>query len=117
MKLPPELLHFHTMLRRFLLTDEDHWNIPSVALLEDRIGIYIHFVEGGAEFPQERRNGRLGFVAEVAPGTRVESDITRPTSGKADVFNMSAHRFSREVASYRGAGADGKNRRIMTSRR
>ena len=43
LKLPPELLQIHTMLRRFPLADEDHRNIPTVALLQDRIGIYIDF--------------------------------------------------------------------------
>ena len=93
MKLPPELFQIHAMLRRFLLTDEDHRNIPTVALLQDRIRIYIDFPEGGAEFSQERRDGRLGLVAQVASGTRVESNVARPGSGKAGVFGMSAHRF------------------------
>src|SRR5712691_11917399 len=93
LKLPPELHQIHTMLRRFPLSDEDHRNIPTVALLQDRIGIYIDFPEGRAEFSQERRDGRLGFVAEVASGTRVESNVARPGSGKAGVFGMSAHRF------------------------
>jgi hypothetical protein len=32
-KLAPELLQIHAMLRRFSLADENHWNIPTVALL------------------------------------------------------------------------------------
>ncbi len=94
LKLPPELLQTHTMLRRFPLSDEDHRNIPTVALLQDRIGIYIDFPEGGAEFSQEWRDGRLGFVAEVASWTRVESDVAGTGSGKARVFRMRAHRLS-----------------------
>jgi hypothetical protein len=93
LKLPPELLQIHAMLRRFPLSDEDHWNIPTVALLQDRIGIYIDFPEGGAEFSQERSDGSLSFVAEVASGTRVESNVAGSGSGKAGVFKMSAHRF------------------------
>ena len=93
MKLPPELLQVHTVLRCFPLSDEDHRNIPAVALLKDRIGIYIDFPEGGAQFSQERRDGRLGFVAEVASWTRVESNVAGPGSSKAVVFRMSAHRF------------------------
>jgi len=81
------------MLRCFPLSDEDHRNIPTVALLKDRIRIYIDFPEGGAEFSQVRRDGRLGFVAEVASGTRVESDVAGPGSGKAGVFRMGAHRL------------------------
>ncbi len=81
------------MLRRFPLTDEDHRNIPTVAFLQNRIGIYIDFPEGRAEFSQERRDGGLGFVAEVAFGSRVESNVAGPGSGEAGVFGMSAHRF------------------------
>ncbi len=81
------------MLRRFPLADEDHRNVPAVALLKDRIGIYIHFSEFRAEFPQERRDGRFGFVAKMAARTRVESNLARTGSGKAGVFGMSAHRL------------------------
>jgi hypothetical protein len=93
LKLPPELLQIHAVLRCFPLSDEDHRNIPTVALLQDRIGIYIDFPEGGAEFSQERRDGRLGFVAKVTSGTRVESNVAGPGSGKPGVFGMYAHRF------------------------
>ena len=93
MKLPPELLQIHTMLRRFPLANKNHRNVPTVALLQDRIGIYIDFSEDGSEFSQERRDGRLGFVAEVASGTRVESNVTGPRSSKAGVLGMSIHHF------------------------
>ncbi len=99
-KLAPELLRIHTMLRRLPLADEDHRNIPTVALLEDGIIIYVDFSEGGAELSQERRDDSPGFLAEVAPRTRVQSYV----AGAA----------SCEVASYRGARTVGKNGRIMT---
>ena len=51
-------------------------------------------MEASAEFAQERRNGRLGFVAKVATGTRVESNVAGPGGSKAGVFGMSAHRLS-----------------------
>ena len=85
------------MLRRFPLADEDHRNIPIVTLLQDWIVINIDFPEGGAEFLQERRDGRLGFVAEVASGTRVESDVAGPGSSKAGVFGMSIHHFGAKL--------------------
>jgi len=94
LKLPPELLEIHAVLRRFPLANEDHGNIPTVALLEDRIGINIDFAKDSAEFSQERRDGRLGFVAKVAPWTRIEGDVAGTGSGKACVFRMSAHRLS-----------------------
>ena len=86
MKLPPELLQIHAMLRYFPLPNEEHWNIPTVALLQNRIGIYTDFPESGTEFPQERSDGRLGFVAKVASGTRIESNVAGAGSGKAGVF-------------------------------
>jgi hypothetical protein len=81
LKLPTELLQVYAMLRRFLLTDEEHRDIPTVALLQQRIVIYIDFAEDSAEFPQKRRDGALSFVAEVTTGTRVERDVERATSG------------------------------------
>src|SRR5260370_13465192 len=78
LKLPTELLQVHAMFGGFVRADEDHGNIPTVALPEHRIGIYIDFAKGSAEFAQEWRDGRLGLVAEVASGTRVESNVARP---------------------------------------
>ncbi len=95
--MPPELLRIDAMLRSFPRADEDHWNIPRVALLQDGIGIYIDFSEGGTKFSQERRDGRLGFVAEVASRTRVESDVAGAGNGQAGVFRMKAHRFRSKV--------------------
>jgi len=81
------------MLRRFPLANEDYRNVPAIALFEHGIRIYIHFPELSAEFLQKRRDGRLGFVAKMASRARVESNVARAGSGKADVFVMSAHRF------------------------
>jgi hypothetical protein len=85
------------VLRRFLLADENHRNVPTVALLYDRIGIYIHFAQGSAEFTQERRNGGFRFVAEVASGSRVESYVAGSGRSKAGVFGMSAHRLGSKL--------------------
>ena len=93
MKLPPELFQINSMLGRFPLADENHRNVPTVALLQDGIGIYIYLPEGRAELSQERRDGGLGFVAKVASGARIESDVAWAGSGKADIFGMSTHRF------------------------
>ena len=93
LKLPTELLDIHAVLGRFPLANKDHRNIPAVALLEDRIGVYIDFAEDSAEFSHERRDGGLGFVAKVASWARVESDVAGAGSGKARVFGMRAHRL------------------------
>lgn len=92
LKLPPELLQIHLMLRRFSLADEEHRNIPTVALLQDRIGIDVDFSQRSGEFLQERRDGSFGFFAKVAPRSRVESNVAGAGSGKAGVFGMCAHR-------------------------
>ena len=97
LKLAPELLRIHTMLRRLPLADEDHRNIPTVALLEDGIIIYVDFSEGGAELSQERRDDSLGFLAEVAPRTRVEGYVAGAASSETDVFGMSAHRCAAKL--------------------
>src|SRR4029077_2155774 len=81
------------MLGRFPIADENHRNVPAVALLKRRIVVDIDFVEGGAELSQERRDGGLGFVAKVASRARIESDVAWAGSGKTCVFRMSAHRF------------------------
>jgi hypothetical protein len=78
LKLSPELLQIHTMLCYFPLPDKDYRNIQPIALLQDRIGIYIDFSESGPKFSQERNDGSLGFVAEVTSGTRVEGNVTVP---------------------------------------
>jgi hypothetical protein len=92
LKLPPELLQVHAMLRRFPLADENHGNVPAVAHLQDRIGINIDFSQRGAELLQERRDGGLGFVAQVASGPRIEGDVAGAGSGKTGIFGMSVHR-------------------------
>lgn len=74
-KLPSELLQIYAMLSSFFLADENHRNVPTVALLQDWIGIYIDFPKRSAEFFQERRDGSFGFVAEVASRARVESNV------------------------------------------
>jgi len=89
----PELLEIDAMLGRFFLADKNHRNIPAVALLQVGIVINIDFAKDGAEFAQKRSDGRLGFVAEVASGAGVKSDVPGAGSGKAGVFGMSAHRL------------------------
>src|ERR1700724_1554802 len=103
------------MLRRFLLADKNHGNIPAVALLQDRIGIYIHFAEDDAEFLQQRPKGGFGFVAEVASGSRIESDVPGAGSGKAGVFWMRAHRFGAKLH-LTGSGRRWEQRGIITRR-
>ena len=54
------------MFRGFMPADEDHWNVPAVALFENGILIDIHFIESGTEFAQQGRDGRLSFFAKMA---------------------------------------------------
>jgi len=81
------------MLGRFPGANKNDWNIPAIALLQHGIGIYIHFMESGAKLSQERGDGRLGFVTEMASWPRVKRNVAGTASGKTDVFWMGAHRF------------------------
>ena len=82
------------MLCRFALPDEDHWNIPPVALLQGSIPIHVHFVEGSIKLAQEWCDGSLRFVAKMAARPSVEGNVARARGGKAGVFGMLAHRFA-----------------------
>ena len=79
------------MLRRFLLPDKNHRNVPSIAFLQRRIFIDIHFAQDRVEFPQNRCDGRFRFLAKMAARTRVQSDVARPTSVKPRVFRLVPH--------------------------
>ena len=96
LKLTPELLHVHAMLGAFARPDEDHRNVPPVALFENRIVFDIDFTEHGAEFPQQRRNGRFSFFAKMAARTRVERHLARSSGGQARVFRVLIHGFGLE---------------------
>ncbi len=69
------------MLRGFLRADEEHRNIPTVALPKDRIVIYVDLSQNSAEFSQEGRDGSLSFVAKVTARTSVERDVEWAASG------------------------------------
>jgi len=84
------------MLGGFARPDEDHGNVPPVALFENRIVFDIHFTQHGAEFRQQRRNGRFGFFAKMAARPRVERHLARSCGGQACVFQMLIHGFGWE---------------------
>ncbi len=90
-KLPAELRQIHAMLRRFVLADEDHRDVPRVAILQNGILINVHFAQDNTEFAQNRRDSRFRLVAKMATGTRVKCDVARPTAGHSRVFRGVAH--------------------------
>ena len=67
------------MLGGFVRADENHGDVPSIALFQDRVFVDVDFAEHKAKFAEQRRDGRLGFFAKMTPGTRVERDIPRTT--------------------------------------
>ena len=90
-KLPAELRQIHAMLRRFVLADEDHRDVPPAAILQNRILINVHFSQDKTEFAQNRRDGRFRLVAKMATGTRVKCDVAGPATGQSRVFRGVAH--------------------------
>lgn len=88
------MLQIHTMLRRFPVANEEHRDIQTVALFQDRIVIYINFPKESVEFAQKRREGSLGLFAEVASGPSVEGNDAGAASSDVGVFGMGAHRFA-----------------------
>src|SRR5580704_9527583 len=83
LKLTPELLHIDAMLGGFACADEYDGNVPAVTRFENCVVFDTHFMEHGAEFAQEWRDGRLRFFAKMASRTRVESHLARPRCGQA----------------------------------
>ncbi len=79
------------MLRRFVLADEDHRDVPPVAILQNGILINVHFAQDKTEFAQNRRDGRFRLVAKMATGTRVKCDVAGPATGQSRVFRGVAH--------------------------
>jgi hypothetical protein len=84
------------MFGGFAGTDEDHGNVPPVALFENSIVFDIHYTKHGAEFPQQRRNGRSSFFAKMAARPGVERYLARSSGGQARVFQMLLHGFGGE---------------------
>ncbi len=84
------------MFGGFASADEDHRNIPPVALAQYSIFVDIHFTQLGAKLRQERRNCSLGFVAQMTARARVQGHLTRVRGGDSPVFWMLAHGFGFE---------------------
>jgi len=79
------------MLGGFARAEEKNGNVPSVALLQDRVLINIHFPKAWAEFPKQGFDKGFGFFAEMAAGARVERNVQWFARGKAQVLGMSDH--------------------------
>jgi len=84
------------MFGGFARSDEEHGNVPPVAPFENSIVFDIHFMEHGAEFSQQRRNGGFSFFAKMAARARVERHLARSSGGQARVFQMLIHGFGLE---------------------
>jgi len=84
------------MLGGFARPNENHGNVAPVALFENSIVFDIHFTQHGAEFAQQRRNGRSSFFAKVAARPRVERYLARSSGGQPRFFQMLIHGFGLE---------------------
>lgn len=80
----------------FAGTDEDHRNIPSIALTQNRIGVDVYFAERRSKLSEQRRNGGTSFVAQMAARTRVQRDFARASRREPQIFGMFAHGFGLE---------------------
>ena len=79
------------MLRRFMLSNENYWNIPAVALLQNLILIHVHFVKHCGKLAQNRRDRGLRFVAKMATWASVQRDVSRPAPRQSQIFRGIAH--------------------------
>jgi hypothetical protein len=91
LKLLAKLRHVNAVFCRFARSDKDHWNIPSVALLQYCVPVHIHFAQNRAELVQEGRDCGLGFFAKMATRSSVESYVASPALSKAQVLRRAAH--------------------------
>jgi|ERR1700674_214654 len=91
LQLPAELRQVHAMLRRFVPSDEDHRNIPAVALLQNLILIHVHFAKDHAKLAQNRRDRGLRFVAKMATRASIQRDVSRPAPRQSQIFRGIAH--------------------------
>jgi hypothetical protein len=79
------------MLRGFVPPDENHRNIPAVALFQDGILIHVHFAKHRGKLAQNRRDHGLRFVAKMATWARVQRDVSRPALRQSQIFRGIAH--------------------------
>jgi len=105
LELSAELREIDAVLGRFVPSDEDNGNIPAIFLGQFGIQIDIHLAQRSVEFLEQRRDGSLGVVAQVAAGPRVQCDLQRAGASETRRFRGSGH----------GLGA-GESACIKTSR-
>ena len=74
------------MLCGFVRADENCGNVPSIALLQNRVLINVDFAQDRAKFAKQRRDGGFGFLTKVAARTRVKRDVARAAGRKLRVF-------------------------------
>lgn len=85
-QLPAKPSKIDAMLRGLVLPDEDYWDIPSIALFENRIFVDVDLVQRGPELAQHRGDRGFGFVTKVTSRARVQSHVSRATGRKPRIF-------------------------------
>ncbi len=60
------------MLRRLVLPDKHHGNIPAIAFRKLVVFVDVHFSQHTAEFLQQRLHHGLGFVAKWKKPVRAQ---------------------------------------------
>lgn len=74
------------MLREKARADEDDGDVVRVAVTQDRILIDVDFAKGCPKPRKQRRDRGFSFLAEMAPRTRVQSNLARPRHREAPGF-------------------------------
>jgi hypothetical protein len=85
-QLPPELRDLYSMLRGLPRADENHRNVPPIALFQKRIFIDVDFAQRRAELRQQRSNGSSGFVAQMAARAGIECHVVRAGGREPLIF-------------------------------
>jgi hypothetical protein len=104
LELATELLRIETVLGHFARSEEDDGDIVGVARGKLGVEINVDLMEARAKLAKERRQGLLGFVTEVAAGTRVEGDIAR--ARQRQTASLAAPEFAATLAATEQAVAD-----------
>ena len=84
------------MLRCFVRANKNYRHVQSIALLQRRIAIDVDFAERGPQFPQQGRNRRLGLLAQVATGPRIQRHFAWGAVSQVLLLTRFAHGFGLE---------------------
>lgn len=101
-----ELHHVDAMLGHFPCAHKNDWNVPTVSLFENRVVLDVYFMQRGAKFTQQGRDGRLSFFAKMAARSRIERHLARTRDRETRVFRMRRRRMHFRPMLFHGFGLE-----------